>query len=151
VIVREERDADRAAVRHVEVSAFGREDEADIVDALRGDPAWALSLVAEAGEEVVGHLLFSRGSRGLTCLGPLAVLPAHQRSGVGSALMREGLARIDGPIVLLGHPEYYTRFGFEPAFPRGITNQWGIEESAWMIRGDAEPGEVFYPAAFSRG
>jgi putative acetyltransferase len=148
VIVREERREDHGAVRHVEVSAFGRVAEADIVDALREDPAWALSLVAEVDGKVVGHLLFSRGTRGVMCLGPLAVLPSHQRSGVGTALMREGLARIEGPIVLLGHPEYYPRFGFRPAFPLGVTNQWGIEAPAWMIRGLLEPGEVRYPTAF---
>jgi putative acetyltransferase len=148
-VIREERDGDRAAVRAVEVAAFGQDVEADIVDALRDDPAWALSLVAELEGEIVGHLLFSRGSRGVMTLGPLAVLPSHQRRGIGTALMHGGLARIPGPVVLLGHPAYYTRFGFRPAFPLGITNQWGIEGPEWMIRGEAEPGEVRYAAAFS--
>jgi putative acetyltransferase len=148
IVVREERPGDREAVRHVEEAAFGRSDEADIVDALRGDPAWALSLVAEVDGELVGHLLFSRGDRAMT-LGPLAVLPQHQRTGVGAALMHEGLARIHEPIVLLGHPAYYTRFGFRPAGPEGITNQWGIDDPAWMVRGDLAPGEVRFPAAFS--
>ena len=145
--VREERPEDRSAVRSVEEAAFGRAEEADIVDALRGDPAWALSLVALVDGEIVGHLLFSRGDRAMT-LGPLAVLPSHQRSGVGSALMREGLGRIDGPVVLLGHPAYYTRFGFRPAGPEGIRNQWGIDDPAWMVRGELSPGEVRFPAAF---
>jgi len=145
--VREERPEDRDAVRAVEVAAFGRDYEADIVDALRSDPAWTLSLVAVAGEQIVGHLLFTRGDRALT-LGPLAVTPEHQRSGVGAALMEEGLARIDEPVVLLGHVEYYPRFGFRPAAPLGITNQWDIEDPAWMVRGDLEPGLVRYPAAF---
>ena len=147
ISVREERPEDRAAVRHVEEAAFGRAEEADIVDALRGDPAWALSLVAEVDGELVGHLLFSRGDRAMT-LGPLAVLPEHQRSGVGAALMAAGLERIDEPVVLLGHVEYYTRFGFRPAAPEGITNQWGIDDPAWMVRGDLAPGGVRYPAAF---
>jgi putative acetyltransferase len=121
ISVREERADDREAVRRAEEAAFGRAEEADIVDALRGDEAWALSLVAEVDGEIVGHLLFSRGDRAMT-LGPLAVLPEHQRSGVGAALMREGLARIDEPVVLLGHPQYYTRFTFRPAAPLGITN-----------------------------
>jgi predicted N-acetyltransferase YhbS len=63
--------------------------------------------------------------------------------------MREGLARVDGPIVLLGHPAYYTRFGFRPAFGLGITNQWGIEGPEWMIRGEASPGEVRFPEPFA--
>ena len=148
MIVREERSEDRDAVRRVEEAAFGQPDEADIVDALRDDPAWALSLVAEVDGEIVGHLLFSRGDRAMT-LGPLAVLPSHQRSGVGAALMREGLARIDEPIVLLGHVDYYTRFGFRPAGPEDITNQWAIDDPAWMVRGELAPGPVRYPAAFS--
>jgi putative acetyltransferase len=132
--VREEAPGDRDAVRRVEEAAFGRADEADIVDALREDPAWALSLVAVVDGELVGHLVISRGSRAMT-LGPLAVLPAHQRAGVGGTLMREGLERVQGPIVLLGHVGYYTRFGFRPAAPEGITNQWGIDDPAWMVRG----------------
>jgi putative acetyltransferase len=150
IAVREERVEDRAAVRRVEEQAFGRPDEADIVDALRGDDAWALSLVAVVDGVVVGHLLFSRGDRAMT-LGPLAVLPSHQRTGVGAALMREGLGRLDEPIVLLGHVDYYTRFGFRPAAPEGITNQWGIDDPAWMVRGELAPGEVRYPAAFTHG
>jgi putative acetyltransferase len=82
--VREERPGDREAVRRVEEAAFGRAEEADIVDALRGDEAWALSLVAEIEGEIVGHLVFSRSDRAMT-LGPLAVLPQRQRSGVGAA------------------------------------------------------------------
>ena len=145
--VREERPEDRDRVRAVEEAAFGRPDEADIVDALRGDEAWALSLVALIDGELVGHLLFSRGDRAMT-LGPLAVLPSHQRAGVGAALMREGLARVSEPVVLLGHPDYYARFGFRAAGPLGIANQWGIDDPAWMVRGELEPGEVRYPGAF---
>jgi putative acetyltransferase len=145
--VREERPEDRHAVRRVEEAAFGREEEADIVDALRGDEAWALSLVALVDGEIAGHLLFSRGDRAMA-LGPLAVLPSIQGSGVGTALMRAGLARVREPIVLLGHPDYYTRFGFRPANPKGVTNQWGIDDPAWMVRGELEPGLVRYPAAF---
>ncbi|HEX5780792.1 MAG TPA: N-acetyltransferase, partial [Solirubrobacteraceae bacterium] len=96
ITVREERPEDRDAVRRVEEAAFGQPDEADIVDALRGDPAWALSLVAELDGEIVGHLLFSRGDRAMT-LGPLAVVPEHQRSGVGATLMVEGLERVHEP------------------------------------------------------
>jgi putative acetyltransferase len=147
ITVRDERPEDRDAVRRVEEAAFGRSEEADIVDALRGDDAWALSLVAEVDGELVGHLLFSRGDRAIT-LGPLAVLPSHQRSGVGAALMTTGLERVREPIVLLGHVDYYRRFGFRPAAPEGIRNQWGIEDPAWMVRGELEPGLVRFPAAF---
>jgi putative acetyltransferase len=146
--VRTEAPGDRAAVRRVVEAAFGRAEEADLVDALREDESWQLSLVAEVAGEVVGHLLFTRASRGLTALAPLSVLPAHQRAGVGAALMREGLARIEGPIVLLGHPEYYARFGFRPAAPLGLANEWNVDGPAWMIRGEAPPGLVVFPAPF---
>ena len=89
ISVREERAEDRDAIRRVEEAAFGRAEEADIVDALRGDEAWALSLVAELDGEIVGHLLFSRGDRAMT-LGPLAVLPERQRSGVLLRMRRCG-------------------------------------------------------------
>ena len=62
--------------------------------------------------------------------------------------MRAGLARVREPVVLLGHPAYYARFGFRPAAPDGITNGWGIDDPAWMVRGRLAPGEVRYPAAF---
>jgi putative acetyltransferase len=153
VIVRDERPEDRDAVRRVEVAAFERDVEADLVDVLRDDPAWEVSLVAEDDGEVVGHLLLTRARLGeageLLALGPVAVLPERQRGGVGGALMRSALERAGGPVVLLGHPDYYVRFGFEPAAPRGITNQWGLTGPEWMVRGDAPAGLVLYPQPFA--
>jgi putative acetyltransferase len=93
----------------------------------------------------VGHILFSPVTvkqSGLAvegmALGPLAVLPDHQRQGVGSALIRSGLellgARACPFVVVLGHPEYYPRFGFEPASGRGIRSQWeGLPDEVFMI------------------
>jgi putative acetyltransferase len=150
--VRPERPADRAAVRHVVEAAFGRREEADLVDALRNDPAWELSLVAEVDGAVAGHILFTRArvddGPEVLALAPLAVLPEHQRTGVGAALMGEGLRRVGEPVVVLGHPDYYARFGFEPAARVGLSNDWGAEGPEWMVRGTVPPGHVIYPAPF---
>jgi putative acetyltransferase len=119
VTVREERPEDLEAIREVNRQAFGRDDEARLVDALRDGGYARLSLVAEESDRVVGHILFSDlpiGTLHGLALAPLAVLPAHQRQGIGSRLVREGLrlcAEAGHRIVLvLGHLEFYPRFGF---------------------------------------
>ncbi len=104
--------------------------EALAVDVLRRAGKVSLSLVAELGGEVVGHVLFSpvtldnAAAPSLLGLAPLAVTPAKQGKGIGAALVREGLGACRdlgvGAVVLLGHPGYYPRFGFEPAPPRGL-------------------------------
>lgn len=130
VVIRPERSSDVPAIRRVHENAFGRAAEADLVDRLRADAAWlpALSLVAETEDEILGHILFSpvfvagagRRSPGLS-LAPMAVRSADRRSGTGSALVREGLRRAEaageGFVVVLGHPDFYPRFGFTPHCP----------------------------------
>jgi putative acetyltransferase len=162
--VRPERAEDYDAVRRVHRGAFGPDAaEADLVEALRasGEHVADLCLVALAGDEVVGHLCFSRARLGsgddVLALAPLAVLPDWQRRGVGSRLIEEGLRRAaetDLPlVVVLGHPEYYPRFGFERAETYGVTAPWDVPADAWMVlrlpayRPDAR-GPVTYPAAF---
>ncbi len=141
-VVADERPADRAAVRRVEEAAFGRAGEADLVDALRERPG-ALSLVAREGEEVIGHLLLTAATVEAGAapwqalgLGPMAVAPPRQRRGVGSALVRTALerARAAGAelIVVLGHPEYYPRFGFAPAARLGLRCKWPVPDEAFM-------------------
>jgi putative acetyltransferase len=123
VTVRPENPDDLEAVREVNRRAFGREDEARLVDALRDGGYARLSLVAVGGGQVVGHVLFSdlpivtqADTLHALALAPMAVLPARQRQGIGSRLVREGLrACADAghrAVVLLGHPNYYPRFGF---------------------------------------
>lgn len=141
--VRLERAADTAQVRVVHERAFGRPDEANLVEVLR-DSAGAVSLVALVDGRAVGHLLFTpvtvdgvapAGSG--TGLAPLAVLPEHQRQGIGSALVRAGLdvCRSLGHTfaVVLGHPEYYPRFGFVPASVRGLGCEFDVPAEAFMV------------------
>jgi predicted N-acetyltransferase YhbS len=125
LITRCETPADIAAIREVNLQAFGKTYEPDLVEAVRTDPAaWLphLSLVAVDDDNIVGHILFSRvhiDSTPVLSLGPLAVLPTHQNQGVGGTLIQAGLtaarAATEHLVILLGHPTYYPRFGFLPA------------------------------------
>jgi putative acetyltransferase len=144
VHIREERPEDRAAIRKINEQAFGQPQEADLVDALRRNCGDLLSLVAVADEQIVGHVLFSPVTVGADRekvlgmgLGPMAVLPGHQRQGVGTQLIEYGInkLRIDGCpfIIVLGHPEYYPRFGFEPANRHGIRSEWQVPDNAFMV------------------
>ncbi|MFI9010300.1 GNAT family N-acetyltransferase [Actinosynnema sp. NPDC053489] len=132
MLIRRETAADVRAIHDVTEAAFAAQPRGEVrlVGELRADPGWipALSLVAEVGGEVVGHVVCTRGAVGdapALGLGPLSVLPAHQRSGVGKALMHAVLGAadaLDEPVViLLGDPRYYSRFGFVPASTYGIT------------------------------
>ncbi|ANW16851.1 GNAT family N-acetyltransferase [Streptomyces clavuligerus] len=141
--VRPESPEDIPAVHAVNAAAFDTPAEADLVDALRADPeAWidGLSLVAAASDgTVVAHALLTRchiGGGPALALAPCAVLPGHQRRGAGSAVVRAALeaAREQGesPVVVLGHPAYYRRFGFEPASRWGIRAPFDVPDEALM-------------------
>lgn len=129
MLVRREEAADVPATAAIHAAAFGRDTEKDLVAALRASSAWLprLSLVAEDGGRVVGHVVCTRAhvaGRPALGLGPLGVLPAQQKRGVGSALMHAVVAAADAldepVVVLLGHSDYYPRFGFRPAASLGI-------------------------------
>jgi putative acetyltransferase len=142
-IIRPERPEDSSQIRHVNELAFGQPAEADLVDKLRKACAEALSLVAEDGGAIVGHILFTpvvvdgRLAVGMG-LAPMAVLPDRQRQGIGSHLVRRGLDNLRERgcpfVVVVGHPEYYPRFGFEPASKHGLVSQWeGMPDAAFMV------------------
>jgi putative acetyltransferase len=142
--VRPETGADEDAIWHVHERAFAPSiAEAKLVDGLRaaGDLVAELCLVAEEDGEVVGHIAYSRAGldsgHHVLALAPMAVLPERQRGGIGSALVRESLdlaARSEFPlVVVLGHPEYYPRFGFEPGAAHGVLDPYGVPPEAWMV------------------
>jgi putative acetyltransferase len=142
--IRVERPDDIPVIRAVNERAFGQREEADVIDRIRRNHREILSLVALNENRVVGHILFSpavigQGSgvvQGMG-LGPMAVLPEQQRHGIGSALVRQGLGILRERrcpfVIVLGHPSYYPRFGFERASRYGIHCEWEVSDDAFMI------------------
>lgn len=167
--IRPEQPADYPAIHQVNVLAFGnRTNEAGLVEAIRRDPAFipALSLVAELeAAGIVGHILFSpiaietpQGQAPAISLAPMAVLPVYQNQGIGSALVRHGLqaCRQLGQriAIVLGHVEFYPRFGFRPASQWGLVSPWPEAGEAFMAL-ELTPGalagiqgRVIYPSYF---
>lgn len=152
ILCRRELPGDVAAILKVEAAAFGRANEADLVDALTSAGALSLSAVAEVHAEMVGHIAFSPVSiDGVTsicsalALAPMAVHPDWQRNGVGSALLRWSLdeCRRDGHqlVIVVGHPDYYPRFGFVPASPLGIRCPFEVPSEAFKLL-ELAPGVV---------
>ena len=147
IVIRPETAADVDAITEVTVAAFktleiSNHTEQFIVEALRAAGALTLSLVAEADGRVVGHIAFSPvtmsdGTPDWYGLGPVSVLPAYQRQGIGKALIREGLAHLKAlharGCCLVGHPDYYPKFGFGNVAGLGV---------------DGVPPEVFFALAF---
>lgn len=138
--IREECSEDLAAIREVNQRAFGQEQEGNIVDALRANGAALLSLVALVNGAVVGHIMYSPinvGDARGAALGPMAVLPEHQRLGIGSKLVEAGTQKLKDAgwpfIIVLGHADYYPRFGFAPAGGLGITCGWDVPDEAFMV------------------
>lgn len=148
-IVRAESEADVRAVRRINELAFGRPDEAALVDALRLAAHPQVSLVAVDDTEVVGHIFFSPVSiesdesvsttTAISVMGlaPMAVLPQYQNQGIGSRLVREGLRECRRlgcqAVVVLGHAEYYPRFGFVPASRKGLRCEYPVPDEVFMV------------------
>lgn len=166
--VRNERAGDGAAITAVNDSAFGQPDESRIIDAVRQAGHAAISLVAADGGMLVGHILFTPVTIDAAGpafhalgLGPMAVLPEFQRKGIGTMLVEAGLAeatRLGCPaVVVIGHPEFYPRFGFRPARAYGLLSQFEVPGEAFMVR-ELVPaalagcgGVVRYVAEFGAG
>ena len=162
VVIRRERSDDVDAIGELIRSAFSGMpyadgDEAELVGALRAQGALSLSLVAERQGVIVGQVAFSpaRASGGAPCwyaLGPLAVLPAHQRAGIGAALVHAGLEAISeigaAGCILTGNPSYYSRFGFKLSpenAPPGEPSEFFMVK---LIRGQPPVGPVRFHEAF---
>lgn len=167
VIIRPEAPADHGGIRKVNKKAFKRKEESKLVDAMRESENFipALSLVAELGGQVVGHLLFSaitiKGPDHETpalALAPMSVLPEYQERGIGSALLRRGLeaCRELGHklVVVVGHEDYYPRFGFVKAGEKGLVLPFEAPPEVFMVL-ELQPGalagvsgEIVYPREF---
>jgi putative acetyltransferase len=140
-LVRPEGLRDRDASLEVERLAFGSDEEADIVEAVRDEPG-SFALVADEDGAVVGHVQFSRawiGETAVLALGPVGVLPERQGQGIGSELIRAGLnearSRGEAAVILLGDPAFYPRFGFEPGSAFGLANPFaGVRRDGFEIR-----------------
>jgi putative acetyltransferase len=152
-------------VRTVHERAFGRPGEADLIARIRAGGGVLLSLVAVIDGRVVGHVLYTpvvlEGGAAPVIgagLGPLAVLPDRQRTGIGGALVAEGIRRLRERgcpfVVVLGHPAYYPRFGFVPAGRFGVRCPWDVPDEAFMMlpldgRGAFPGGVATYRHEFS--
>ena len=147
ITLRSETDTDIGAITEVTIAAFqtleiSNHTEQFIIEALRASHVLTVSLVAETDGRVIGHIAFSPvaisdGTQDWYGLGPVSVLPEYQRQGIGKALIREGLAQLRGMhargCCLVGHPEYYEKFGFENVDGLGL---------------EGVPPEVFFALSF---
>lgn len=166
MLIREETPEDREVIRAVNRLAFGGDAEGDLIDRLRADGDILLSLVAQVDGEVVGHILFSKldsetqgGNIKAAALAPMAVTPEFQGRGVGTALVERGLAlcreRGYSVVVVLGHPDYYPRFGFDAAKGQLLKSPYSELGAAYMalelVPGalSGVSGTVRYPEAFA--
>lgn len=163
--IRPENACDRQQVHAINVAAFGSSAEADLIVNLRQRAQPIVSLVAEDGNELVGHIMFSpvtlpgHSDLKFMGLGPMAVAPAHQGRGYGSALVEAGLDQCRNlnvsAVVVLGHPEFYPRFGFSRSAVFGIDSEYDVPEEVFMAmelapgRLQAVSGTVRYHAAFA--
>ena len=160
--IRPEVASDHAQIGVVTDAAFAEIEHSDggevqIVERLRADGDLTLSLVAEDGERIVGHVAvspvtISDGNAGWYGLGPISVLPAHQREGVGLRLMQRAIADLRKMgargIVLLGEPAYYSRFGFEHDPELSYPGPPAEYFQRLVLKGDAPAGTVSYGPAF---
>jgi putative acetyltransferase len=162
ITLRSETDNDIGAITEVTIAAFqtleiSNHTEQFIIEALRASHALAVSLVAETDGRVIGHIAFSpvvisEGTQDWYGLGPVSVLPKYHRQGIGKALIREGLAQLRDMhargCCLVGHPEYYKKFGFENVGGLGIE---GVPPEAFFalsFDGNVPQGTVTFHEGF---
>jgi len=142
--IREEQPSDIEKIWGVNAEAFETEAEANLVNALRSSGCAYISLVAELKKDVVGHILFTpveltgnEDKLKIVGLAPMAVLSQHRNQKIGSKLVESGLAYCQSlsydAVVVLGHPSYYPKFGFEPSVKFGIKSEYEVPDEAFMI------------------
>jgi len=163
MLIRPEQPSDLTQIRVINEAAFGRSDEADLIENLRAESVVLLSLVAELDNQIVGHILFSRmtietpeAAIPAVSLAPVAVLPTHQRRGIAAQLIHDGLTQLLGKseriVIVLGHEHYYPRFGFSCEKAGNLTSPFppeaymALELTPGALTGIR--GSVRYPAAF---
>lgn len=167
--IRTENPQDYEAIREINNEAFGMENEANLIEAIRNSTNFIkeLSLVAETNtKEIIGHILFSKvtieTANGLIeslALAPMAVKLKFQNKGIGSSLVKEGLLRCKqlgyASVIVLGHPTFYPKFGFVPAVSKGIRAPFNVSDDVFMVYEVKEQalenikGIVKYPDTFS--
>jgi putative acetyltransferase len=168
MIIRAETESDREAIQKVNDRAFGGNNEGKLVESIRGtenfDPNLSLCAVTDS-DNLVGHLLLSTAfidgdteTYQTLALAPMSVLPGWQNKGIGSRLVKEGLLRAKKNgfkhVVVLGHPRYYPKFGFEPAARKGILPPFAVPDDVFMVIELQEnalkgmKGTVRYPSTF---
>jgi len=168
MLIRTEQVMDISKIHAINRAAFNSATEADVVDVLRSGAESVISLVAEEDGEIVGHIMFSpvqlTGSAAdvrAMALAPMAVTPERQRAGIGSALVRAGLAEcqrlgIDA-VFVVGHPTYYPRFGFKSASSVGFVCEFEVQDEAFMVAElvagvlDGKMATVHFHPAFKEG
>jgi len=167
IIIRQELKEDLARIKEINDLSFEQEDESKLVDKLRQKDQFIpeLSLVAETDETVAGHIFFypvkisSPNQKHTTLsLGPMSVLPQHQKKGIGRKLIKEGLKRAKDlefrSVIVVGHPEYYPKFGFTKASRWSIKVPFEVPDEVFMaleiVEGELKdkPGIIEYPAEF---
>ena len=162
--IRREETRDTAAIDEVNRAAFETPSEANLVRALREQATPVVSLVAADGDSVVGHIMFSpvtlssHPDARIMGLAPMAVAPSRQRQGIGSALVRAGLEECRRlgfiAVVLVGHAEFYPRFGFVPGSRFALGCEYDVPDDVFMAlrldEGTRPTGLVRYHPAFGR-
>jgi len=163
--IRRERDSDIEDIYEINIKAFETQAEADLVNILRNSGVYHISLVAERNKRVLGHIFFTPvelagGDSELKLMGlaPMAVLPEFQNQGIGSKLVKEGLRHCSGEnndaVFVLGHPDFYTKFGFLPSVKYGIKSDYDVPDETFMAIElksgilDGKQGTIKYNKAF---
>ena len=166
MLIRAETDGDHATIAEINRAAFASDEEPRLVELIRRDGLIIASLVAVDGSELVGHILFSpativtgNNEMKVASLAPMAVMPSRQRAGIGSMLVRRGLDACKDAgyraVIVVGHPNYYPRFGFSHPIVEGLTNPFATGDAFMgleLARGCLANlvGRIEYPDVFNR-